>query len=92
MDTSCSNCNAPTPCNPGHDRWCSDLPHALPVPNQGTTGCLCRDCLTTKLDLQAVPGSATNDRANALVVEPSTGSAVPPGYLSDSDGEERGST
>jgi hypothetical protein len=42
-------------CNPGHGCWCSDLPHALPVPDHGTTACLCRDCLITKLNLQATP-------------------------------------
>jgi hypothetical protein len=49
MNTVCSQCNAPMSCSPGHDCWCSTLPHALPVPDQETTGCLCRDCLTKKL-------------------------------------------
>ena len=57
MDTICSQCNAPMPCDPGHECWCSNLPHILPVPDHGTTGCLCRDCLTTKLDLQAALAS-----------------------------------
>jgi hypothetical protein len=40
MDTICSQCNARMSCDPGHECWCSELPHALPVPNPGTTGCL----------------------------------------------------
>jgi hypothetical protein len=49
MITFCSQCNAAMSCEPGHDCWCADLPHALQVPDEGTTGCLCRKCLTTKL-------------------------------------------
>ena len=61
MNIFCSECNAPMSCAPEGGCWCSDLPHALPVPDQGTTGCLCRDCLMTKLDLQATLASANKD-------------------------------
>jgi hypothetical protein len=61
MDTFCSQCNAPMSCNPEHNCWCSDVPRALPVPVEGTSGCLCRDCLMTKLDLQATLASTTKD-------------------------------
>lgn len=47
MNTVCSQCNAPMSCDPGHGCWCSGLLHALPVPDEGTTGCLCRERLTT---------------------------------------------
>jgi len=30
----------------------------LPVPDEGTAGCLCRDCMTKKLYLQATIASA----------------------------------
>ena len=51
MNAFCTQCNSPISCNPGHNCWCSDLPHTLPIPDPGTSGCLCRNCLTSKLDL-----------------------------------------
>jgi hypothetical protein len=56
MNTVCSQCNAEMSCDPGHECWCFDLPHVLPVPDQATTattGCLCRECLVMKLKQQA---------------------------------------
>jgi len=50
MNAFCSQCNYPMTCTPGHDCWCAGLPPALPVPDQGTSGCLCPNCLTSKLE------------------------------------------
>jgi hypothetical protein len=61
MITFCAQCNAPMSCDPGHDCWCSNLPYTLPVPAEGTTRCLCRDCLITKLDLQATLANTIKD-------------------------------
>ena len=61
MNTFCSKCNAAMSCDPGHDCWCSDLPHAQQVPDQGMIGCLCRDCLTTRLKLHPTVASTIND-------------------------------
>jgi hypothetical protein len=71
MITFCSQCNAAMSCDPGHDCWCADLPHALPVPDRGTTGCLCRDCLTTKLNLDGVEGT------DSLTPNPKCSSPLP---------------
>jgi len=60
-DTLCPHCNAPMSCDPGHGCGCSDLPNALPVPTQGTTGCLCRDCLMTQLKLHPPLASTSNE-------------------------------
>jgi hypothetical protein len=38
-------------CEPGKECWCADFPNILPVPRGKTEGCLCRDCLTKKLEL-----------------------------------------
>jgi hypothetical protein len=57
MNTVCSQCNAAMTCEPGRSCWCSDLPHALPVPDQPTTGCLCRECLMAKLNPQSILAS-----------------------------------
>ena len=54
MNTVCSQCNEAMSCDPGNGCWCFDLSHALPVPDPATTGCICRDCLVTKLNSQAL--------------------------------------
>jgi hypothetical protein len=61
MNTVCSQCNAAMTCEPGHSCWCSDIPHALPVPDQATIGCLCRECLIKKLNLQTSLASAIEE-------------------------------
>jgi hypothetical protein len=52
MDIHCSQCKAPLTCQPEGDCWCADLPNILPVPDGNLEGCLCRDCLTKRLELQ----------------------------------------
>jgi hypothetical protein len=53
MQTLCPNCGTPFTCNPNAGCWCAELPNLMPVPNPGTGACLCRNCLTAKL--QAAP-------------------------------------
>jgi hypothetical protein len=33
--------------------WCADFPNILPLPESNSEGCLCRDCLTKQIELQA---------------------------------------
>jgi hypothetical protein len=54
METSCSQCNATISCEPEHGCWCADFPHVLPVPDEATTGCLCRSCLTKRVELHVI--------------------------------------
>ncbi len=61
MDAFCSQCNSPISCNPGHDCWCSDLPHTMPVPGSGTSGCLCRTCLTKNQGLHETAAKFIQD-------------------------------
>jgi hypothetical protein len=70
MNAFCSQCNAPMSCYPGHNCWCCDLPHALPVPDQGATGCLCKDFLTKKLKLHAAPANAIRLTATRYAASP----------------------
>src|SRR5438128_42098 len=50
METFCSQCNTPITCMPEGGCWCAELPNSLPVPEDKTEGCLCRECLTKKLE------------------------------------------
>jgi hypothetical protein len=58
---------APLACDPRHDCRCSDLPHALQVPDQLTTECLCPNSLVTMRDLRATHVRTSNDRDTVLV-------------------------
>jgi hypothetical protein len=55
MEIFCSQCNAPMTCEPEHGCWCADFPHVLPVPDDPKNGCLCRRCLTKRLELYVIP-------------------------------------
>ncbi|QHN03837.1 hypothetical protein FTO74_10985 [Granulicella sp. WH15] len=49
MEILCSQCGAALVCEPEGNCWCMKLPAALPVPEEGTSGCLCPECLGEKL-------------------------------------------
>jgi hypothetical protein len=34
--------------------WCADFPHVLPVPDDPGQGCLCRSCMTAKLEQHGI--------------------------------------
>jgi hypothetical protein len=54
MQTFCSQCNSPMICTKKPGCWCADFPHVLPVPDDPAKGCLCRSCLTAKLETHGV--------------------------------------
>ncbi|MGA2649450.1 MAG: hypothetical protein ABSF28_02955 [Terracidiphilus sp.] len=54
MQTVCSQCKAPMICTKEPGCWCADFPHVLPVPDDPAKGCLCRTCLTAKLETHAL--------------------------------------
>jgi hypothetical protein len=49
MQTHCPNCGTSFSCDPEAGCWCAELPNLLPIPNSGMGACLCRNCLTGKL-------------------------------------------
>jgi hypothetical protein len=55
METFCSQCNAPMSCKQEPGCWCADFPHVLPVPDEAAKGCLCRSCLTKRIELHETP-------------------------------------
>jgi Leucine-rich repeat (LRR) protein len=50
METFCSRCRAPLPCEPEKGCWCADFPNILPLPDDTDKSCLCRECLTAALN------------------------------------------
>lgn len=62
MQTFCSQCNAPMICTKEPGCWCADFPHVLPVPDDPAKGCLCRSCLTAKLQEHLVSAVETKNR------------------------------
>jgi hypothetical protein len=88
MKTFCSQCKAPMSCEADKDCWCVDHPDLLPFPDRQAEGCLCRACLTKRLELRVVsPRASRLERyfpvtrdAPALVIllNPAQDSTVPP--------------
>jgi len=54
MQTVCPQCNAPMTCVKEEGCWCADFPHVLPVPDDPGQGCLCRSCMTAKLEQHGI--------------------------------------
>src|ERR1700681_2851126 len=50
-----SSANAPMSCEPEHGCWCADFPHVLPVHDDAAKRCLCRSCLTKRIELHLIP-------------------------------------
>lgn len=74
-------------CEPEHGCWCADFPHALPVPDDTTNGCLCRKCLTKRLELYVIPPVSrveqyfpisAGEPARVLLINPAQDTSVPP--------------
>ncbi|MBO1325706.1 hypothetical protein K2X14_12215 [Acetobacter sp. TBRC 12305] len=43
--TLCTACGTPTACTASATCWCMAVPHEVPVPTGGLSGCLCPHCL-----------------------------------------------
>ena len=50
MEKLCSQCGAPIECMQAAGCWCAELPNVVPIPDDPARGCLCRACLTKKID------------------------------------------
>jgi hypothetical protein len=54
MQTFCAQCHAPMSCDRDNGCWCAEFPKVMPVPEDKSQGCLCRECLTKKLALHEI--------------------------------------
>jgi hypothetical protein len=62
MEILCSRCGVPMVCGPEGGCWCAELPHLMRVPEKGTAGCMCRECLDAELRLQPERDVVAPDR------------------------------
>jgi hypothetical protein len=62
MEILCSRCKAQMVCGPEGGCWCAELPHLMRVPEKGTAGCMCRECLDAELRLQPERDVVAPDR------------------------------
>jgi len=52
MEKLCSQCHALITCLQERGCWCAELPNVLAIPEDPADGCLCRSCLTKKIEME----------------------------------------
>jgi len=64
MQKLCSQCSAPITCLQESGCWCAELPNVLAIPDDPAKGCLCRDCLTKKIEWELVSRGKSGEVAS----------------------------